>query len=64
MKDETTEQNSQRVRENHNSYNKIDALQHFYKKIWIPAVAAAVRYQGNAKDPAYARSRATHLAIQ
>ena len=54
MKDVTTEQNSQKVRENHNSYNEIDALQHFYKQIGIPAVAAAVRYQGDAKNPAYA----------
>ena len=64
MKDETTEQNSQRVRENHNSYNEIDALQHFYRQIGIPAVAAAVRYQGDAKDPACASLRATHLAVQ
>jgi hypothetical protein len=49
MKDVTTEQNSQKVRETHNSYNEIDALQHFYKQIGIPAVAAAVRYQGDAK---------------
>ena len=42
MKDVTTEQNSQKVRETHNSYNEIDALQHFYKQIGIPAVAAAV----------------------
>ena len=35
MKDVTTEQNSQKVRETHNSYNEIDALQHFYKQIGI-----------------------------
>jgi hypothetical protein len=49
MKDVTTEQNSQKVRETHNCYNEIDALQHFYKQIGIPAVAAAVRYQGEPK---------------
>jgi hypothetical protein len=64
MKDVTTEQNSQKERETHNSYNENDALQHFYKQIGIPAVAAAVRYQGDAKNPAYARLSATHLAIQ
>ena len=56
MKDVTTEQSGQRVRENHNSYSEIDALKHLYKQIGIPAVAAAVRYQGDAKNPAYARS--------
>ena len=54
MKDITTEQNSQKERENHNSYNENDALQRCCKQIGISAVAAAVRYQGDPKNPAYA----------
>jgi hypothetical protein len=60
MKEVTAEQNSQKVRETHNSYNEIEALQHCYKQIGIPAVAAAVRYQGDSKNPAYAPV-ASHL---
>jgi hypothetical protein len=52
MKDITAEQNSQKNRETHN-YNEIGALQHCYKQIGIPAVAAAARYQGDSKNPAY-----------
>jgi hypothetical protein len=33
------------------------ALHHCYGKIGISAVAAAVRYQGSAKNPAYAPAR-------
>ncbi len=30
-------------------------IQQYYGQIGIPAVAAAVRYQGDSKNPAYAR---------
>jgi hypothetical protein len=56
MKDVNTEvakQNSQKKCETHKSSNN-DALQHCYRQIGIPAVAAAVRYQGDTKNPAYA----------
>ena len=59
MKEVATEQNGQKVRENHNSYNEVDALQHLYKQIGIPAVAAAARYQGDAKNTACAQLRTT-----
>ena len=59
MKDVTTEQNSQKERDTHNSYNENDALQHCYKQIGIPAVAAAVRYQGDPKTQPMFRLRAT-----
>ena len=54
MKDVTAEQKSQNEHETHNSSNEKDALQHCYKQIGIPAVAAAARYQGDAKNTAYA----------
>ena len=57
MKDVTAQvakPSSQRERETHKSSNENDALQHRYGKIGIPAVAAAVRYQGDVKNPAYA----------
>ena len=50
MKDTTPEQNSQKNCETR-YYNEIDALQHCYKQIGMPAVAAAARYQGDAKTP-------------
>jgi hypothetical protein len=31
-----------------------ETIQHYYGQIGIPAVAAAVRYQGDSKNPAYA----------
>ncbi len=31
-----------------------NAIQRYYGRIGIPAVAAAVRYQGDSKNPAYA----------
>ncbi len=52
MKEVTAEQNRQKERETYNSYNETDPLQHCYKQIGIAAVAAAVRYQGDCKNPA------------
>ena len=61
MKEVTTEQDSQKARETHNSYDEVNALQRHYKQIGIPAVAAAVQHQGDAKkiQPTL-RLRATH----
>jgi hypothetical protein len=52
MQDGTAKQNSQKERETHSPHNEIDALQNCYKQIGIPAVAAAVLYQGDSKNPA------------
>ena len=54
MNDVVAEQSEHTDRKTHKCSNEIDALQHCYKQIGIPAVAAAVRYQGDAKNPAYA----------
>ncbi len=54
MKDVLAEQTEQRKREIRKLSTESDALQHCYKQIGIPAVAAAARYQGDAKNPAYA----------
>ena len=34
-------------------YFEKETLQRFYRQIGIPAVAAAVRYQGDSKNPAH-----------
>ena len=49
MQDGTAKQNSQKERETHSPHNEIDALQNCYKQIGIPAVAAAVLYQGDSR---------------
>jgi hypothetical protein len=56
MKDVTdgvAKQSSQKQGETLKSYEN-DAIQRYYGHIGIPAVAAAVRYQGDSKNPAYA----------
>jgi hypothetical protein len=54
MNDVVAEQSEHADRKVHKCSNENDTLQHCYKQIGIPAVAAAVRYQGDAKNPAYA----------
>ena len=46
-----TNQNKRKVRK---SLDESTALHHRYGQIGISAVAAAVRYQGSGKNPAYA----------
>jgi hypothetical protein len=50
---EIADKNRQEERAVRKSSNGI-ALQHCYGQIGISAVAAAVRYQGDSKNPAYA----------
>jgi hypothetical protein len=54
MNDVVAEQSEHTDRKIHKCSKENDALEHCYKQIGIPAVAAAVRYQGDAKNPAYA----------
>jgi hypothetical protein len=51
---EIVEKNGQEERAGRKSSNGTIALQHCYGQIGISAVAAAVRYQGESKNPAYA----------
>jgi hypothetical protein len=56
MKDVTADvakQSSQKQRGTLKS-SEDNAIQRHYREIGIPAVAAAVRYQGDSKNPAYA----------
>jgi hypothetical protein len=48
------EKNGPEERAGRKSSNGSIALQHCYGQIGISAVAAAVRYQGGSKNPAYA----------
>ena len=48
------DENRQQERAVRKSSNGNIALQHCYGQIGISAVAAAVRYQGDSKNPAYA----------
>jgi hypothetical protein len=60
MKDDTAEMAKKTMQENETAgklSNKITALDRCYGEIGIPAVAAAARYQGGAKNPAYAPAR-------
>lgn len=57
MKDVTADKAkkiSQKQSKAHKSSDDNTALHHHYGRIGISAVAAAVRYQGGAKNPAYA----------
>jgi hypothetical protein len=60
MRDVTTEvvENGQEERAGRKSSNRNIALQHCYGQIGISAVAAAARYQGGGKNPAYAPAEA------
>lgn len=49
-----TKKSSQEKRQVRKASGENTALQRCYGQIGIPAVAAAVRYQGDAKNPAYA----------
>ncbi len=43
--------------------SETNPIQRYYGQIGIPAVAAAVRYQGDSKNPAYARLRSTYSLL-
>jgi hypothetical protein len=43
--------------------SETNPIQRYYGQIGIPAVAAAARYQGDSKNPAYARLRSTHSLL-
>jgi hypothetical protein len=51
---EIAAKSGQEERTGRKSSNGTIALQHCYGQIGISAVAAAVRYQGDSKNPAYA----------